>query len=159
MSHLDGSKSGGRKIGTDNPRSRQLLYKLEKDHNFNIVPKIIKLYEQTDQLYQPLFEKVIKLMSEQKPIPAVFDRETRTWSEGLLPTEVELFNRCRQDLWVILGKLLGYTYPKLRSLQVDTTDADKIIFNISIPKALEKDVSISSSKSSKGEQEDAYKVH
>ena len=140
--YKDGTKSGGRPKGTENKRSTHVLYKLEKEHNFNIIGKIVQLYNETEQIYKPLFEKVVDLMSRKQPIQAVFNREDRTWSEGLLPADFELFNKVRGDLWVILAKLLGYTYPKLKTLEVDTGNSDKVVFNISIPKTGSRDIEI-----------------
>jgi hypothetical protein len=130
----DGSKSGGRPKGTENKRSTHVLYKLEHEHDFSVIGKIVQLYNETEQIYKPLFEKVLDLMERKQPIQAVYSREDRNWSEGLRPADFELFNKVRGDLWVILAKLLGYTYPKLKTLEVDTGNSDKVIFNISIPK-------------------------
>lgn len=125
-----------RPLGSPNKRGAQLINKLERDHNFNIVGKIVRLYEDTEKLYQPLFLKVTDIMSKNIPIKATYDSELSLWSEGLLPEEYDLFCRSKSELWNMLSKLLGYAYPKLRALEVQTGETDKIIFNISVPKGV-----------------------
>jgi len=109
--------------GSPNKRSLELLKKLERDHNFHIVPKIVKLYEENEELYQPLLEKIRENIRKGLPMDARFDE-----------AEVEIFNSVRKDTWVILSTLLAYCYPKLKALEVQAETADKITFNINVPK-------------------------
>lgn len=107
-------------------RSEMLIRQLERDHNFSIVPKIIKLYGDTEKLYQPLLLKVEENILKGLPMTARLDE-----------AELELFNATRKDLWTILSSLLSYCYPRLKALEVKSTDTEKVTFNINIPKVKE----------------------
>jgi mevalonate kinase len=117
-----------RAVGTPNRRSQMLLLKLEREHNFSIVKEVVRLYEQTSSVYQPLFEKIALAMSQQQAM-----------EEALTPAELEVYKSSKKEMWDILGKLMSYCYPKLKSLTVDTDNSDKIMFNISIPGVAGKD--------------------
>jgi len=112
----------GRPKGSRNKASRELLWKLEKEHNFNVVAKIIKLYSEIEEVYQDLLLKCMKNIEAGKLV-----------TSGLLPEEVDMLNNSQKNLWNILSKLVAYCYPKLKALELDPGDSDQIVFNISIP--------------------------
>jgi hypothetical protein len=114
-------KTGGRKKGTPNKASRELLYKLEKEHKFFVVPKILALYNEMETMCKPLVDRAIKNAAA-----------GRMPTAGMTPEEVEMINGAQKNRWTILEKLLAYCYPKLRAIELNqATDHDKIIFNIS----------------------------
>ena len=116
-----GKKTGGRKKGTPNKSSRELLYKLEKEHDFFVVKKIIALYEEIEGMCKPLVLRAIA-NAENGDSPML----------GFNEEEVAMINGAQKNRWTILEKFLAYCYPKLRAIELNAaTDHDKIIFNIS----------------------------
>lgn len=114
----------GRPKGSRNKASRELLWKLEKEHDFFVVQEIMDIYHEMGKVAKPLVER------------AVANAEA-----GLSPTngfndaELEMLNNTYKNRWTILEKLLAYCYPKLRALEVGTgADHDQITFNINVPK-------------------------
>lgn len=113
----------GRPKGSQNRASRELLYKLEKEHNFFVVKKIVALYDEIEEAAKPLVLKALENA-----------RNSLSPTHGMSDNEVDMLNNTQKNRWTILGKLLAYCYPKLKALEVDaTTDFDKIQFNINIP--------------------------
>lgn len=100
-----------------------LLRKLEKDHNFSVVDKIIELYNEIDTLSKPVVKKAIENVAAGK-------RPT----EGMDINEVTMLNDSEKNRWTILSKLLSYCYPKLKALELASADHDKITFNINVPR-------------------------
>ena len=116
-----GKKTGGRKKGTPNKASRELLYKLEKEHKFFVVPKILSLYQEIEDTCKPLIDLAIQNAAEGRHPTAGMEEE-----------DVVMLNNAQKNRWTILEKLLAYCYPKLRAIELNqATDHDKIIFNIS----------------------------
>lgn len=108
--------------GTKNKRSRELLFKLEKEHNFRVVRKIVQIYNEMEELAKPIVEKAIS--------NAKLGYELE---RGISEEELEMMNNYYKNAWNILGKLLAYCYPKLKALEVGTADTDNVTFNINIP--------------------------
>lgn len=114
----------GRKKGTPNKASRELLWKLEKEHDFFVVKEILKLYNEIEAPCRPLVERAIK-NAEQGLSP----------SFGFEEAEIEMMNNSQKNRWNILQKFLAYCYPKFKALDVGMgTDHDQITFNINVPR-------------------------
>jgi len=133
-------------------KSTALLQKLESGYNFHLIEKIVKLYGETEQIYQPLFDKVVSLMARKLPLEAALV-EGEAVGEGLSPREMDMFHSVRKDLWAMLAKLLSYSYPKLKGLEVNAGDNDRISFHINVPGVMGESLTFSTKKTE--DQEDA----
>lgn len=114
----------GRPKGSRNKASRELLWKLEKEHDFFVVQEIMDIYHEMGKVAKPLVERAVK-----------------NAEAGLSPThgfeedELEMLNNTYKNRWTILEKLLAYCYPKLKALDISSGQgADQITFNINVPK-------------------------
>ena len=114
--------AGGRPKGTPNKRSQMLLKKLENEHNFFVVKKIVELYNEIDEMARPLVERAIENVQNGLSPTA-----------GFTENNVEMLNGSQKNRWSILEKLLAYCYPKLKSMEVATGSGDHVSFNINIP--------------------------
>lgn len=109
----------GRPRGVQNRASGRLLHKLTVDHRFDVVGKIVRLYEDNEKLLLSMRAKMDLNLENDKH--ATF---------GFEDAELALFNSLNKDQLTMLMKILAYCFPKLRSLDIQEGSSDKIIFNI-----------------------------
>lgn len=109
----------GRPKGVQNRASGRLLFKLTHEHKFDVVAKIIQLFEDNQRILLSMRDKMDQSMAEGLNPTATFETD-----------ELALFNSLNKDQLTILMKVLAYCFPKLRSLEVNEGTTDKIVFNI-----------------------------
>jgi hypothetical protein len=114
----------GRPKGSRNKASRELLWKLEKEHDFFVVQKIVDLYNEIEGSCKPLVKRAIE-NAQNGLSPAT----------GFTEEEIAMLNDGQKNRWNILQKFLAYCYPKLKALEVGAgADHDQITFNINVPR-------------------------
>jgi len=112
----------GRPPGARNKNSWKVLNELKK-HNFEIIPEILEMFGNSKNIYMSIFKQVQENI--EKGIHPI--------TQGLVEEEIEVMNDAAKSMGDILGRLLGYCYPKLKALEVGTTTGEQINFSINIP--------------------------
>lgn len=105
---------------------QKLLHELEVKHNFNILDELICVYKSQKDVYDLLMVKLRQaiannLLHTQAQNGAFTDEERKILADAL-GTQVD-----------ILGKLLSYAYPKMKTQEVKIDDQRKITWQINVP--------------------------
>jgi hypothetical protein len=138
---------GGRPPGARNKNSWKVLNEL-KNHNFEIIPEIVEMFGHSKEIYMALFTKVHENLEAKRSPTHDFTEE-----------EVDMMNNAAKSMGDILGKLLGYCYPKLKALEVGTSTGEQINFNINIPQIEQAQAPKQVVNKSIDLEEDEYQVH
>lgn len=106
---------------------QRLLHELEVKHNFNILDELLVVYKSQKDVYDLLMVKLRQaiannLLHTTNAQSGTFTDEERKILADALGTQVD-----------ILGKLLSYAYPKLKSSEIKVDDQRKITWQINVP--------------------------
>ena len=112
----------GRPPGSKNKPRLEVLKDLEREYDFNLVKKFVKMYTSTEKINDHLLNTIMyNIASNNSDI-----------TMGLTEGEVITFNETRKDLWTMLKQMMAFCYPKLKAMEVHGGgDGEVITFNIS----------------------------
>jgi len=116
----------GRKKGIPNRKSQELLNRLTKDHNFDIVDEILYHYMENKCLAAYFADRMKNNISANYPPIHGFTEE-----------ELDFFNSINKQIIDTLMKLLGYAYPKLKATEISAGTGDHVTFHINTAPNLE----------------------
>ena len=111
----------GRPKGSPSKASREILYDLSREYDFDLIKKFVKLYSNTETINDHLMNKVLYNIA----------CNNRDITMGLTEGEIHTFNETRKDLWTMLKQIMTFCYPKLKAMEVKGGgDGEGITFNI-----------------------------
>lgn len=108
--------------GSQNRNSRKFLHILTKDHNFDIIKKLVNIYNVNEEVYLDLMGRMQEAVDQNiNPVSVL------TAEENSLRTSLG------SEIITILKTMVAYAFPKMKALEVANEQEERISFNINIP--------------------------
>lgn len=104
---------------TKKKKTSMMITELQKK-GFEAIDEFISVYDIDKKVFTQMSERIMNNIQEGRP-PFT----------GMYKEEKDLYGKLSADLKNSLLRLMGYLYPKLKALEIDTGSQQPVVFNIS----------------------------